>query len=195
MSYHEIEMTAQVLTGEISMEEDGGGLNTVASMYLDITIFNKEFQNGVRAIVGERFDELLRVRAKQKAPFILEILRRDMEVHAITNYVSFLANGLPLLGISTEDFISIQDLSKLRRKAHLRSAKFASKEIHGIRRGSTAGHIASALLAGISADEMGVTQADAEKCVDEYFGRNNSRLKESWEGFKALYEELNAIFS
>jgi Pyruvate/2-oxoacid:ferredoxin oxidoreductase gamma subunit len=76
----------------------------------------------------------------------------------------------------------------------LRSAKYASKEIQGIRRGNTIGLVASALLAGIPANEMGVTQTDAEKCVDDYYGRKNPRLKKSWEAFKTEYEELNAIF-
>lgn len=163
MSKHEIEMTAKVLTGEESMQEDNGGLNALASIYLDITIFDKEFQSAVKVIVGERFDELLRIRARQKAAFVLEILCKNSVVYDITSYVSFLVQGLPLLGISTEEFISIQDLANYEGMHTYALQSMQAKRFMGSRRSSTIGLVASALLADISAEEIGITQTDAKK--------------------------------
>lgn len=191
MSQSEIAGTARILTGEESMHEEDGSLNVFASMYLNILIFDSDFQKEVRAITGEHFDKLLQLRAREKAPLVLAILRSRPRIHAIESYVRFLALGCPLIGIPTEEFVSLDELGKLRHEAHLRSAKEAS--IHIKKEQPARGAVASAVLAGITYEEIGISRDDADACIDDYFGRKDPRLEANWQAHQAKFVELNTM--
>lgn len=53
------------------------------------------------------------------------------------------------------------------------------------------------MLAGITASEIGISQTDADKAVDQYFGRNNPNreIKKVWEAHKVDYNKMRKLFA
>ena len=183
MSQNENEQTARVLTGEESLTDGSNGLNILAAMYISLLARNTEFEQEVRQIVGEHFDELLQKRMRAMVPLLLDMLRNRKVVYAISNYMHFIAVSCPARGIPIEEFTSMDELRLLWREAHLRSAR------------TDAPAIASAILAGITPEEMRISQTVADLAVDGYFGRNNPKRKDNWEAHKKDYDEMRKLLA
>lgn len=195
MSHVEIEYTSRVLRGEEKLVRGSGDLDMMAVMYLESMAATPEFEQEVRQLIGEHFDRRLQKCMRAVVPPLLDILRNRKVVYVISNHMHFIAVSCPRHGLPISEFTSMEELHKLWREAHLRSAIKGSKHINGPNRGRWVSTIASATLAGILPEEIGVSRAEANKCVDEYFYRNEPKLKDIWGAHKKDYDQMNKLFA
>ncbi len=192
MSHSEAEYAARLLVGTEPLVHPDGSPEALAEMYLSAIATNADFKQEVREIVGKDFDSMLSNRMRAIVPSLLNLLKKRELVYAIFNHVYFITNCCPAHGIPIEEFTSISELRMLWQEAHLRSARKAARHLdernwHGV--------VASAVLAGISPDQIGVSEAEADTCIDSYFGRTNPKLKSNWEQHQADYATLRKLLS
>jgi hypothetical protein len=192
MSHPETDYVVRLIKGEEDLIRADGSLDIVAITYLENVAANTPLEQEVRSHVGEKFDTLLQNRMRAAVPLVLDLLRDKQVVHAVSYWVHFILVLCPAHKVPFEEFTSIAELGTLWREAHLRSACKAAEHLHdqGWR-----GVIASAVMAGIPASEFGVSGIEANKCVDEYFGRNNLERKADWAQHRADYALLRELLA
>lgn len=113
MSQNESEHIARVLLGEEKLIHADGQLDIVAVMYLMLLAASPDFEKEVRQIVVEHFDRRLRKCMRAAIPPLLDMLRNRKVVHAISNYMHFIAVSCPAWGIPIEEFTNMEELRRL----------------------------------------------------------------------------------
>ncbi len=129
-------------------------------------------------------------------PECVEHLKNAPWVAAVDNIVHFIVRSCERTGLPWENVISRRELGKLRREALLRSARFS----HDKRDDRMVGNLpealtAHALMAGISVEELSVTQEYGEKCLQSYLYKYNPKMKECWDAACADAKYLNDLFA
>lgn len=188
----EVGYTARVLKGEVPLRngrqwyEEAG----VVLMQVRRLLLRPDFRGAVETNVGDDFDDRLTHIARELAEY--SVYRLTKGVDSAAHFVSFLVEDLPQCKVSDySEYISRSELASLRRETYLRSAKKALR--HG---GSScySFHIAGALLAGIPASEIGVSEAVGNMCINLTFGRGDLNRQDSWKEVSGLYTRINAHF-
>lgn len=196
MSQQEALFTSRVVSGAEPLTETDGKLNSLAYLYLSILLFQEDFRAEVKTLVGVRFDALVIDRVRVMVPFLLKRLQCESILYGAESDIRFIVVGCPSVGIAIDEFVSITELGRIRREAHLRSAIVAKKLLHGNMRQPAIGVIASAVLAGITPEEIiGVSQKNADQYIDAYYHRNVLHLQGCWQSAKAEFEAINALFA
>lgn len=193
MDQCELVFVANIINGKEPLKE-----NSLSSscIYLSLVVFNESVQNKVRNFMRTNFDLLLRERLRQAIPMIIRSLYLTTTLCEIENKIYLIAKGCPTLGIPVEEYISMRDLGELRRNAHLRSAITAISELGGKLDQPAKMQIASAVLASISPEEIGISAEMAEQYINASFYRHNPDpiLVKYWEAIEKRSTELNNLF-
>jgi len=188
-----ISIIIDVLCGKEKIIKDGE-LDVIVQSYLEIAIFQEEIYDKVKSVIGYDFDSLLRDRLAESIPAILEMLSNNPVLYAIEEYVYFIIKGCKKAEIPLTDYISMDELRRLRHDAHLRSARAVIKA-YSDEDGYMAatGVVSSALLAGVSPKEIGIDEKHGGRCIDEYYERKDPDFKMYWENIENSFKRLNNL--
>jgi len=139
----------------------------------------------------------LTAHARLIVPQYIEYLKTGECIAATDSIVHFVIDVCHRTGLALADFISMRELGQVRREALLRSARFPLENPDDWMVSNSnmkEGWTAHALLAGISANEIGVTEEYAEKSLRSYLHKDDPELKDYWEAACDHAQYLNSLF-
>jgi hypothetical protein len=129
-----------------------------------IGLVNEELGEAVDSALGERAHTLWRERLETLIPLVIERLRNAPRIYTIDDDVGLVVLGCRKSGIDLSQYISIDGLNRLRHDAHKRSAIDTRNDpipaFAGVARRMTA----TAILAGVSPEEVGVSSEETDFC-------------------------------
>ena len=172
-------------------------LNVFRFLQVQSVLLNQALHAQVQETIGTKtFERFAQERYHEVVPFLLISMQQEY-MHDVDAYLEFIVDGAIVAGLSHERYVSTKELVALRRAVHLRTAMFYVSRLNTNFGQVARLAIASAVLAGIPPDEIGVDESQANEWIDRQLYRKSAdgQLKRAWSLYEARTVRFNALES